>query len=58
MDQIKAKDLAYEIYHDVRKIADQQDTDRFINKQDADSQRSATDDELGLPRNQGYQTNE
>jgi hypothetical protein len=35
MDQIKAETLAGMIYQDVRTMADQQDTDRFINKQDA-----------------------
>ncbi len=35
MDQIKAETLADMIYQDVRTMANQQDTDRFINKQDA-----------------------
>jgi len=34
-DQVKAETLAGMIYQDVRTMADRQDTDRFINKQDA-----------------------
>ena len=58
MDSISAEGLASSIRIDFRSKALKQADKQALDKMDADSQRSATDDELGLPRNQGYQTNE
>ena len=54
MDQIKAETLGDWIYNDVAELARQQETDDFIDKEDAEKLAAAGDH----PRNQGYQYNQ
>ena len=55
MEEIKPQRMADEIYDDVLEIAKKKDLDKYHDEWD---QKHATDDEIGLPRNQGYQYNE
>ena len=55
LEEIRLKWLASRIFSDVLKIAEKKDLDKYHDEWD---QKHATDDEIGLPRNQGYQYNE